>query len=476
MQTLTDAPPRAKFADAFAERSDAYLEFDADEVHALDPAELDALKLAHAQRLFAQQRARIEMVDKQAHRAGISAIKTFDDLVPLFLSHETYRTYPQAWLEASDFTRMTKWLSKLVSKDLTGIDVSGEGTIEEWFSILADQAGMSVVICGAEGKATFLPRTNAERRSFYRAMFWAFNSTIRSIAGEDAVLKPGVDRVPLVHPGARTGSRTSELFLDLYTELFGDGLVDAALTHSDADLISLAGRIRAASAKGEAASLQIGAELSAKKERIKSINAANAAGSAAQVERLLTEYQGRRIIFYGTMQGLYDLAQKLRACGEIAFTSDSFFFCGGGFAGGKTPDRWRETTAEALGTSPENIITSYGVIEGLFLMTSCRAGKFHVPVALVPFLLDEDSGEPLPRAGRQTGRFAFHDLTAQDSWGGFVTPDRLTIEWDGGCACGRKGAYVEPRIERVPDKDNDKIGCAGTTLALEEATDFIVRS
>lgn len=476
MQHDSDVLTRPAFADAFAARADAYLEFDADDAYALEPAALDALKLAHAQRIFAKQRPSIEIIGKLADRAGIERIATFNDLVPLLLGHESYRSYPQTWLESGDFTRMTKWLSKLVSKDLTASDVSAAKTIEEWFTILAREAGMNVVICGAEGKATFLPRTTAERRAFYKAMYWSYNDTIRTVIGAGAALKPGVDRVPLIHPSARTGSRTSQLFLDLYTELFGEGLVDTALGHSDADLISLAGRIRAASAQGEAAAVQIGAELSARKAQIARTNAENAAGKKAQIERLLTEYLGKRIIYYGTMQGLYDLARELSARGQVGYTPDSFFICGGGFAGGKTPERWRETTAEALGARPENIIASYGVIEGLFLMTSCPAGKYHVPVALVPFLLDEETDEPLPRSGRQTGRFAFYDLTAEDSWGGFITPDRLTIEWDGGCACGRKGAYCEPVIQRVPDTSNDKIGCAGTTLALEEATDFIIRS
>src|SRR6218665_2764054 len=224
-QTAQSHPAAPRFAAAFAERSDAYLEFDADEAYALDPAALDALKLAHARRLFAKQRPLIDMIGRLADREGIAEIGAFDDLVPLLLGHESYRSYPQTWLEGGDFTRMTKWLSKLVSKDLISIDVSAAKTIEEWFAILAREAGMNVVICGAEGKATFLPRTYAERRAFYKAMYWSYNDAIRTVIGDDAALRPGVDRVPLVHPGARTGSRPSPLFLHLSPPLFCAGVV-----------------------------------------------------------------------------------------------------------------------------------------------------------------------------------------------------------------------------------------------------------
>lgn len=68
--------------------------------------------------------------------------------------------------------------------------------------------------------------------------------------------------------------------------------------------------------------------------------------------------------------------------------------------------------------------------EGLWAMALCRHGKYHVPPTLIPYVLDEENDRPLPRIGRQTGRFAFFDLLPETSWGGYITSDHVTITWD----------------------------------------------
>ena len=99
-------------------------------------------------------------------------------------------------------------------------------------------------------------------------------------SGESIALRPGVDKVPLIYPGARHGAR-SWRFMDFYEEKFGEGTVDAPLGYVDADLVSLAGRIREASRKGEAGSLQINPKLLERKEEVARSNAAVAEAAAA---------------------------------------------------------------------------------------------------------------------------------------------------------------------------------------------------
>ncbi|MCY1302249.1 hypothetical protein D9M70_518980 [compost metagenome] len=90
-------------------------------------------------------------------------------------------------------------------------------------------------------------------------------------------------------------------------------------------------------------------------------------------------------------------------------------------------------------------------------------------------MLDPETGKALPRTGRQTGRAAFFDLGADLRWGGFITGDEITVEWDKPCACGRPSRYVAGAIQRYSDKNggDDKITCAASEQSHREAMDFL---
>ena len=55
---------------------------------------------------------------------------------------------------------------------------------------------------------------------------------------------------------------------------------------------------------------------------------------------------------------------------------------------------------------------------------------------VIPFVLDPETSELLPRRGVQTGRFAFFDLAADSHWGGLMTGDEIEIDFDAQCGCG----------------------------------------
>jgi hypothetical protein len=77
----------------------------------------------------------------------------------------------------------------------------------------------------------------------------------------------------------------------------------------------------------------------------------------------------------------------------------------------------------------------------------------------------------------QTGRLALFDLFAENCWGGIISGDRVTVNWDGGCSCGRVGAYLHSDIVRYSNlKDDDKITCSKTADAYEKAVDYYLGS
>lgn len=452
----------------------SFLDYPFDIVFSLEPEELDDIRLRLAQQKFAFAKDNIKMVERLAIQNETSAIDSFNDLLPVLYNQESFKSYPQSWLETGDFQRMTKWLSKLCAVDLSAVDASSCELIEDWIKVLAQQSSIDLLIsAGSDGKAAFLPRTRDEWAIDHSFSFWSFQSSM----GESDALRPGIDKVALIYPGARGGARCWGRFLDFYEQTFGSDLVDAPLGYNDSDLLSLAGRIREASKKGEAGLLQINPSLLARKDEIARINADKPKQIEALMQRMLNEYRGQRIIFYGSMQMLYDLAMRFNKQGvKGAYTTDSYFFCGGGFADGKQPPNWKQEVAEALGVPESSIRVGYGMQEGIWAMQLCSHDKYHVPVTMIPFVLDETNDQPLPRTGRQTGRLAFFDLLPETSWGGYVTSDHITINWDEPCGCGRKGAHLDAAVSMVVDNQDDKIGCAGTASAMEDATDFLLKS
>ena len=103
----------------------------------------------------------------------------------------------------------------------------------------------------------------------------------------------------------------------------------------------------------------------------------------------------------------------------------------------------------------------------------CPFDHYHAPPWNVLFLLDPETSEPLERSGAQTGRYAFFDLLPHHHWGGTITGDKVTIDWNGGCQCGRKGPFLHDGIERYSNlRDDDKITCAKSPDAYEKAIEL----
>lgn len=465
------------FSQEFSRDPRCVLNYEPAVVWSVPRVELDATRLEVARRKFAESAQSIRMVRELAARSQITAIDSADDLVPLFYRHETFKGYPQSWLEAGDFPRLTRWLGQLCGADVSRVDATGCELIEDWMRVLLDQSAVDLQItAGADGKSAFLPRSRGEWQFLNRFNLRAMQ-TAEDESGRLIGLRPGADRVPLMYLGARRGARTIARFLNFYEETFGAGLVDTLFEYRDSDLLTLAGRIREASRKGEAGLVQIKPQLLARREEIARLNADAPRRTEALTQRLLNDYRGQRIICRGTMQALHDLARQLREAGAATeFSPDSLFFCGGGFAGGAEPPGWKQEVAETFGIPESSILVLYGMQEALWSMQMCREGKFHVPETIIPYVLSEQDDRPLPRAGRQTGRFAFFDLATDTSWGGYVTNDRVSVTWDERCGCGHPGAFLDSPITTIRESQSEKINCAGTAGALEEATEFLLQN
>jgi phenylacetate-coenzyme A ligase PaaK-like adenylate-forming protein len=236
----------------------------------------------------------------------------------------------------------------------------------------------------------------------------------------------------------------------------------------------LAARVRAAAAKGDASKLDVPPSLLARREEWERAQKDMPAQQLEFVNRMIHQLQGQRVFVMSTSNLLYAAAKRGLDEGlSGVFAPDSVFMGGGGAKGVPLPEDLEEVICKFFNT--RRMISAYGMTEMNSFSVLCDHDCYHVLPWVTVFLLDLETGQPLPRKGRQTGRAAFFDMTHESTWGGIVTGDLVSLDWGAPCKCGRTSIALEKKIGRVSEMQggDDKITCAATPQAQAEAMDFL---
>jgi hypothetical protein len=429
--------------------------------HSIDRTRmLELQRIGIAQR-FSEMVESIPMVAKLATRQQISEVNEVEQALPLLFEHTMYKSYPSTLLERRDFVRMTGWLDKLTSADLSGVDTSACDSIDSWLNTLRDSTELDVAFTsGTSGTMSFFPLSMPEiiKRS-------AANRVAETqVFGEEPTDE--MLHAPYHFIGAAASGRES------YT--FGD----AAYLHlrtarrPDADLLWLGARLRMAAARGDASKVDVPASLLARREELDASKIASAESDSIWLEEV-AGLQGKLVCWVAYPYDLYTIASERLARGEHwSFAPGSAIRASGGSKGRDLPEDWRSVVAEF---TDARLAEAYGMREMSTLNFKCHNGRYHVEPWIVPFVLDPDTSALLPRRGQQTGRFAFFDLAATSHWGGLMTGDEVEIDFDGRCECGATTQNIGPDIMRLSEKrgGTDKISCAATPEAYAEAMSFL---
>jgi hypothetical protein len=137
------------------------------QMHSISRDELEDLQRRAMAIRFGQHRQSIEMVRKLADRLGVTELNEFNDVVPLFFSHTAFKSYPAALIDNKRFDLMTKWLDKLTSHDLSGVDTDGCDSIDEWIDRLDQQTPLEVITSsGTTGTLSIIRRTSTCARAW----------------------------------------------------------------------------------------------------------------------------------------------------------------------------------------------------------------------------------------------------------------------------------------------------------------------
>jgi len=431
-------------------------------------------QLAALQMRFNNLKERLPALAKVASEQGVSSIDSLDDAVPLLFPHTVYKSYPLSFLEQGRFDRLTKWLGSLTTVDVSKVDLSAIDTIDGWIGALEKTGLAPIHTFGTSGKLSIIPRTKVQLRVTVQINARCIRDFHGVGSGPDLLTQP----MPLIAPSYRYGASSIARGMNLMADLYGKG--EALFLYPDAyfsaDVASLAGRLRAAEARGEAGQLELPASLIARRAEF----AAREAQRGQDMDRFFDEatqrYAGRDVFLFAVWPILFEWAEEgLKRGIKNVFGPNSVLTTGGGSKGRVLPADYKHQIFEFLGF--ERHMEFFGMSELMANAPRCEHNCFHFPPVVIPFVLDPETGQSLPREGKQTGRLALMDLLPDSYWGGFVTGDRVTMGgFDAPCECGRTGPYLEADIQRFSDLKNgdDKINCAGAPEAHDRAVEFLL--
>ncbi|MBW8785715.1 MAG: hypothetical protein JF593_13940 [Novosphingobium sp.] len=444
-------------------------------IHSLPRAEVEAVQLVAINKRLDERRGQIKVLEKLADAQGITCVGTLDAIAPLLMPHDIYKSYPVSLLARNKFDQLTTWLSRLTRHDPTGVDVSQCVSIDSWLTKLRDETPLDVATSsGSTGTCSFFPKSKAD----YRVSVEGLRVQLAQEFGTDP--RPGDidDPIHAIVPLYRDGHASTGAFPKYIREVFCKG--DDSKLHTafnfkiSSDLMWLAARLRAAAARGDASKVDVPLSLLARREEWEQAQREMPIRQMEFITRMVRELRGERVFAMGTSNMFYAVAKKGLEEGVTAsFSPDSVLMGGGGAKGVPLPDDVEEVICRFFGF--ERMTSGYGMTEMNSHSVRCEHDHYHMLPWVTVFQLDLGSGQPLPRSGVQTGRAAFFDMTQDSTWGGLVTGDLVTIDWDNDCRCGRTSVALRKSISRVSDSQggDDKISCAATPAAQAEALDFL---
>ena len=425
---------------------------------------LDALQLEGLKYRFDTLKEGIQMVQRLAKGQGIEKIESLNDIVPLLFEHTMYKSYPPVLLEKQRFKEINKFLNKLTTVDISDVDVSSCQSIDDWVEVMDRETDMRVThTSGTSGTMSFLPLGPHELNDNLRVQVAKFKADLTQ---EYYCL------FPFYRSGASAHLRQNDSVVNIVT---GEERFIAAFPgRMSADVLYLAARLKAAEARGKEDDVEISPGLRERVRKFQKFQAEMPDYIENFFERCVTEFKGKHVWLAGTWNILHSLARRgLAKKIEGVFHPDSILLTGGGAKGMVQPAGWQEDIRRFFGVT--EVHEAYGMAELMGPNFKCDHGNFHFSPWIIPFLLDPDTSDVLPRSGIVTGRGAFYNLHASTRWGGIISGDKLTINWDEPCGCGRLSYYMAGDIQRYSDLQggDDRISCAATESAHKQAMDFL---
>ncbi len=421
-------------------------------------AELRETQVEALNERFQERKDRIKLLGHRALEAGITEVRSREDVVPLLLPHTVYKSYPESFLIDERWDRLGKWLGTVSPYPISPIETSDITGIDDWIARL--QAKGHYVSCssGTTGKSAMLLASDKD-------MDWSRKDAV-SVFSWGSGVRPAHDRrmmglapIAAVPKSLIIGQALQEAFGDPARERFRLPIPPITVG-SLTKMVVLRKKIADGTAlPGELAEFE-----RTSRERQVTLDEATTTGAET-----LIKYREEKLYISGMWNALYQVAKIVRGMGYSAkdFHPDNCIYVGGGLKRAQLPPDYQEFVHQTFNIPANRNFQNYSMQELNSGMPKCqKGGRYHVPPWIVPFILDEEGGTMLRHeTGEVEGRAAFYDLSLDGRWGGIITGDKISLDFSS-CACSCKGPSVRDNIIRYADiQGDDKIGCAGTVDA-----------
>ena len=415
------------------------------------------LQIAAINERLQENIGKIRLVAMRAKDAGITEVRSLEDVVPLLLPHTAFKSYPESFLLEKKWDRLTKWLGTVSPYPIHGVDLDGIADVDDWIERLSAKGHFISCSSGTTGKSAMLIASRKD-------MDWSKIDTVGVFSWGSGVV-PARDRkmigtapVASVPKNLTIGEAQREAFANPDWPRFNYP-VPPITVGSLTKMVVMRKKISDGTARPE----EIAAFEKNSKERQEVLDRAVILAAEEIVEN-----RDKKLMVSGLWSGLYAVARVVRDMGYSAkdFDPDNCIYVGGGLKRALLPPDYKEFVHETFNIPASRDFQNYSMQELNSGMPKCRAGnRYHVPPWIVPFILDKQGDAMLPHdisGGESEGRAAFFDLSLDGRWGGVITGDRISLDYSR-CACGNRGPSIRDTIARFADiEGDDKIGCAGT--------------
>jgi hypothetical protein len=421
-------------------------------------ADVRGAQVAAMNERFQERKDRIKLVGHRAREAGISEVRSHEDMVRLLLPHTAYKSYPENWLAGKRWDRLSKWLDTVSTYRVPLDKASDAVDVDGWVQKLADNGFFVSCSSGTTGKSAMLVASRKD-------MDWCKQEAVATFSWGSGI-KPAQDRlmfgmaaVAHVPRNLATGEAYVAALQDPNYERFAYPVPPMTVGGLTQMVV-----LRKAIADGTAKPGDL-----AEFERISALRQKAVDDAVGITAHAVVAARHSKLHVTGLWAGLYNVAKAVRELGYSAkdFHPQNSIYVGGGLKRAKLPDDYREFVYETFNIRPERNYQNYSMQELHSGMPRCQqGGRYHVPPWLVPLILDKAGDNLLPMTdGEYEGRAAFFDLSLDGRWGGVISGDKISINFSP-CACGSKGPSIRDDIVRYADLEgDDKIGCAGTVDA-----------
>jgi len=421
-------------------------------------AELHEVQVAAMNERFHERRESIKLLRHRAEDAGLDAIRSHEDAAQVLFPHTAYKSYPEGWLMDERWDRLGKWLDTVSSQRVPPQDRNQIADIDDWIGQLESQGFYVSCSSGTTGKSAMLVASKKD-------MDWCKKEAVAAYSWGSGI-KPAQDRqmfgmAPVAHVARNlaTGDAYIAALQDPASERFAypvppitvGGLTQmVVLRKKIADGTALPGDLQ-------------------KYEEISAVRAKAVQDAVGITARAVVEARKGKLHVSGLWSGLYAVAKEVREMGYSAgdFNPENSIYVGGGLKRAQLPNDYQQFVYDTFNIQPERNYQNYSMQEMHSGMPKCqKGGRYHLPPWMVPLILNKAGDALLPREKDEyEGRAAFFDLSIDGRWGGVISGDKVSIDFNP-CACGHKGASIRDNVARYADLEgDDKIGCAGTVDA-----------